>query len=367
MTCVLCGAGAETSFGLSNGANFAMGVLGIEETEMNKALDKYYENLSDNWAGKRYKKNPFSINDLFGASIRKQYISGESKIISIKNMDEYIESQKKKLTKEEKIHMINEHTSYMGIIDEHFHTIINPIVLGPEKFWRVVDCYNRAYLLLVSQILNMNNPLCDDYLRILENPVDILAEIKKTISEQQRFYEDSYYARIEKHPNVKVVTTNYTPICDAIITRSEIIHIHGELGLFEVPYEWRVFDAKEIMRYINKQVFFPYIFIQSGIKPIVEKRQIRVYNKLLDAFEAKKIVVLGYRINCDDNHINGLLRSAYMNGSEIVYMDFVGGASKTITINEVSQKLRISSPSSKLRIVHMDNTDCLDKFENELQ
>ena len=67
MVCVLCGAGAEASFGFSDGADFALRVLGICNNEMNKALNEYYGNKEYNWCGKRPNKNPFEINDLFEA------------------------------------------------------------------------------------------------------------------------------------------------------------------------------------------------------------------------------------------------------------------------------------------------------------
>ena len=50
----------------------------------------------------------------------------------------------------EKDDIIDKNSSYMGILDERFYTLIHPRVLGIEKFWTVVHCYWHAYLTLVD-------------------------------------------------------------------------------------------------------------------------------------------------------------------------------------------------------------------------
>ena len=370
MKCILCGAGAESSFGLSDGANFALGVLGINQKEMDNALNDFYRSKNYSWCSNRPNKNPFKIDSLFEAAYRKKYINGEISVETMNKMDSEIKKCKETYTDEQKNKIINESTSYMGIIDEHFHTIINPKALGPEKFWRVVDCYTRAYLLLVSEILYPKMSMSmssNDYLKILENPDSTLKKINTAIMNEERFHGDSYYSRLSKYNNIKIVTTNYTPCCSIITGKEdEVVYIHGKIGLFEVPYEWKIYEAAQIQEYIDSKLFFPYLFIQSGIKPIVEERQIKEYYKMIKAFEAEKIIILGYRINCDDNHINGMLRSAYEQGKEIVYLDYPSSDGIHSTKETIAKRLRIEEPTSNLRFVPIENTDCLDKLENEL-
>ena len=135
--------------------------------------------------------------------------------------------------------------------------------------------------------------------------------------------------------------------------------------MFESPYEWKVYEAENLSDNDNR-LLFPYLFIQSGVKPIVEKRQIIEYYKMVKAFQSDKIVVLGYRINCDDNHINGLLRNAYECGSEIVYMDYPEQNGNHSNDTELAKRLRIDKPTDKLRTVPIESHNCFDLFEREI-
>ena len=57
----------------------------------------------------------------------------------------------------------------------------------------------------------------------------------------------------------------------------------------------------------SNELLFPYIFIQSGIKPIVEEIIINEYSKAISYLkEVDKIIIVGFRLNYDDNHINSL-------------------------------------------------------------
>lgn len=73
------------------------------------------------------------------------------------------------MSEEQKQKLINNHTSYMGLIDEHFHTLIYPKSLGVQKFWNVVCCYTRAYLYLTKQMLDKISENIT-YTEILTNP-----------------------------------------------------------------------------------------------------------------------------------------------------------------------------------------------------
>lgn len=55
---------------------------------------------------------------------------------------------------------------------------------------------------------------------------------------------------------------------------------------------------------------FPYILIQSGIKPIVNGYQIHEFEKAVRMIdESEELFILGYGVNSDDEHITNLLRT----------------------------------------------------------
>ena len=60
--------------------------------------------------------------------------------------------------------------------------------------------------------------------------------------------------------------------------------------------------------FTGEKLFFPFIFGQSLIKPIVSDIQIDAFTEFKSLLNKTDIlVVLGYNINEDDNHINALL------------------------------------------------------------
>ena len=48
---------------------------------------------------------------------------------------------------------------------------------------------------------------------------------------------------------------------------------------------------------------------------------------------ADRILILGYRINADDNHINGILRQYLLSEKEIIYLDFDASSSERVILD----------------------------------
>lgn len=365
--CVLFGAGAEVSFNLCNGIEFSKAVLGINCEELNEAVRDYYTNLLNKNSELKswypdFHRSHFKQEDIFEASIRKKYRSeNKSILISKEKTDREIQDEINRL-KKNKVFCEDKYISYMGIIDEYFHTLISPKILGPYKFWGVVSCYTRAYCTLLGQ-MNCSKTR-EDYLEILNNPnecIGIMKDYSKIFSNQE-----TYYKILCDFNNINVITTNYTTLCENIANKeeSEIAYIHGKFGWFESARELLVYDVLAD-NMPSDDILFPYIFIQSGIKPIVEEKQLLEYGKALEfIFQSKVILVLGYNLNIDDNHINSLLKSAIRNGKKIIFFNFKNELNKS----EIYYALRLSKDQEiNIELVEIGEKNCYKKFKEYLK
>lgn len=350
-TCILFGAGAETMFDLCNGAEFAKKVIGRNTEEMDKVIIKYYKDryekiteIKKDWYSKPSNQHITEIL-LLTASAKKKYLEEffnlgkENK--NAKNfpqeISKYLESclkesnsdtGNKNEVNENGWRLIDKYTSYMGALDEKFHTLILPNVLGPNKFWKVVCCYTRAYLTLARAMYGDNKTISDEecYRDILENPKEFLKKANEFCESKKEI--DSYYKvlrEFKEKDSFRIITTNYTPLCSKItgICDSKIAYVHGRMGWFESAYELQVYDLIEGEELPNGDICFPYIFIQSGVKPIVERKQIEEYHKMIEFLkESKRLIIVGYRANSDDNHLNGIIKSFLNDKREVVYLDY---------------------------------------------
>lgn len=396
----LFGAGAEQGFGLSGGANFAINLLGVNEKNeklsiMNEALELYYKERVEKieWYP-NYKPDVWTLDKLAEASLRKDYLENPDRLKGMntkKSFDDLINEEskmfysKKKLNRKKCIKQIEKTTSYMGILDGYFHTLISPVYLGPNNFWKVVNCYNRAYLLLINELTeDMDKSVTvDDYYHILKTPNETYHSIltySKNKSEKDSYYKSirNYLIETEVDHNIRVITANYTPLCEKIadIAPENIAYVHGKLGWFEIPDKLEVFDIND---YDNERinletdVFFPYIFIQSGIKPIVEEKQLREYSKMLSFLDKTDVLcILGYHINIDDNHLNSLIRSYILRGKEINYFDYKDMKDKSD--NEKSEenilrklKLTPSECKNNFNYISINESNCSEVFESTLK
>ena len=355
-SCVLFGAGADIPFRISGGREFAFKVLGIDTDDMNSAIKKYFREKLPNYEHNTwyppYDPMKWEEKDLVEAAVRKNLLSSMEDTIQFKKeYDEQVKANVKKWMqsgKEERYKFIENNTSYMGLIDEKFHTIISPKVLGPKKFWSVISCYIRAYLLIVGDIIakKKNQTLNkDDYEEFLRNPAEAIKNIDSFCDSQKA--KESYYSILSNvtDNDIRIITTNYTPLCQSIsgVSDDKIAHIHGKLNWFESPYNLKIYDVPR--ETLPNELCFPYLFIQSGIKPIVDAVQIREYAKMLRYLEdSDQLIIVGYRLNSDDNHINGIIRS-YLEKKEVVFLDFEEKTEKEEKAKEsnILRKLRVDS------------------------
>lgn len=324
---IIFGAGAERVFGLSGGKDFSKNVLGLNEEKMNAAVEKYHKAKEMHSWYPPYSKYTWEKDKLLKAALRKKYLEESQNDKTKQEFDDIINEQYKDISQrseKEQDELIDRYTSYMGILDEKFHTLISPRELGPVNFWKVIDAYTRAYLTLAENMISDDvSKQTDKYLWILDHPKEANEYINNFCKEMAT--KDSYYKIIKEHDRkdeLRIMTTNYTPLIDIITGIKDVAHLHGRLNWFESPREWMVYDALDD-ELPTKELLFPYIFIQSGIKPIVEEKILMEYSKAIHYLhEVEKLIIVGYRLNFDDNHINSFIRNYILKGKSVIYLDF---------------------------------------------
>lgn len=390
-TVVLFGAGAEVGFNISGGDEFARNVLGLRKEEENEAsIDCALKNVYDNkykklinsqqeWYPSKFQIVSFTEKELqrklFYACYRKKALDEQrhSQVLTDDRINEELDTHSQQKRSEVISEVINSHTSYMGIVDGYFHTLISPNLLGPQKFCTVMAFYTRAYLCIAKKILEKDDSPIMSYQQILEEPAVALSKMKSIIKKHRDFNEkDSYYSILKKisstnKDNYSIITTNYTPCCEIVsdINKDRIAFVHGRFGLFESPYNLQVVDVEKDQNYpYDSNILFPYIFIQSGIKPIVEKNQLIEYSKALSFIaSANRVVIVGYRINADDNHLNSLIRDAIIDEKEIVYLDY-----DNVGEDVILKRLRLQSTEKRNFIYeHIKKETAFDVFQRWMQ
>lgn len=269
-----------------------------------------------------------------------------------------------------------------GYMESYFHTIINPNKYGKIKFSKVFNYYWICYFVILKEILKYLRRTPNNMHEFLESEDlgynTILCNINKIT---KLLYSDSidicktgsYYDLIAKKFKdmkgyidcVGVATTNYYRFCE-IITKQPI-YLNGQLKYFEFPEILEVKDAsiENASDFTGEKLFFPFIFGQSLIKPIVSDIQIDAFTEFKSLLNKTDIlVVLGYNINEDDNHINALLHKyAKSKGILIAVGEEETAGGKT----SVAEKFKCSEDDIEYCTVkYGDNTDVINKIFNKV-
>lgn len=385
----LFGAGAESEF-CSTGEDFANFVIGADSNDdINLIIKKHYnrilnnirDEIPQNWYPRSFRLSEkgkyFYWELLKNQNFKESYEKTieNSKVSHIKMTLNYkgtpVEIMKK---------ASNDSNNYIGLLDAKFHTLICPALLGKTKFCDVINAYTRAYILISMGLrhIELKDSGCAVKIKnMLEDPKQNYDYILKNIESYKLDSQyNSYYSVIRKvfeNNNLNIprfITTNYTPIAerifyDANIKRSRIAKVHGCLEQFESPYYMQVIDIndKKFNKKYNSDMNFPYLFIQSALKPIVENRQIKEFGKMVNFLEkANVLIVIGYKFNLDDNHINSMIQNYLMKrGRRLVYFYYNNSGKKLnhdLIKNRIKNRVRIpkhhKDVDNKIHIVELN-------------
>ncbi|MBR5178062.1 MAG: hypothetical protein IKW90_04615 [Lachnospiraceae bacterium] len=227
-----------------------------------------------------------------------------------------------------------EKTCFYAMIDSLFNCLREPDKYKKEV-GRVVKMYYSAYNSVFNGIAKVAGNIQKDGIKFNDNIVynrknlaNLLLEAQDKIIKENLENKNLYYNYIKELKNkaeVSVVTTNYTSFAEKLIDLDEehIAYVHGKMNLFE---DLLTKQVKPLQEFTNSEDFiFPYIFVQSGVKPIVSTWQIKEFAKAVKMInEADLVVVLGYGINTDDEHIINILRERlHSDKTKTVYFYYV--------------------------------------------
>ena len=274
----------------------------------------------------------------------------------------------------------NFHT--FGHMEKYFHTIISPQAYGRNNFWKVVNHYWFAFF-SVADALNkklkaanysgrhfeLNRDLdvgsAAYYGYILSNLQNYLKEIytldwREIFESKPSYYDAQYYKSDANYQVQGIITTNYTPLVKITgLDYDQIAYINGEMRCFEYPYELIVEDVVQEGAGEMDGFFFPFLFTQSAVKPIVAPYQIKEMSKAIGLLEESNILaIIGYGINEDDNHINAVIVDFVRRSEKNSLLKFSipkKGRSAAEEKQELYKKLRLEGIEKNVEVImHAD-------------
>lgn len=352
------GAGAEgNDYDISNGADFKKDIVKCTNIKemfelVNKKDDKKYASLNNglliryNSKSTLYqtiKENNFSTENKEIQTIIDNYIKyKEGTIIENETKKEYSEKFQKlfkeniydKLKNEELdgelIKFYLDKLSFCSFVDSLFNYLRDSDNYHKECI-RVMKLYFSAYASIIS-CLTESWDKCKNDDTIINKRKEMLNIIEDATRKKiSNVSKDTYYRTIKEklekfkikgddnnYYSIKIITTNYTSICQEELELKDdyFAYIHGKLNLFE---NLKTKEIKNLMDFEENDIVFPYLMIQSGIKPIISPYQIKTWNRAIEFLENSEcIFILGYGFNSDDEHLHTIIRDSINNEVKIV-------------------------------------------------
>ena len=349
--CLLVGAGAEASFGLSTGNQFTWKTCYTKNTKLYCSLADFYRGRLN---GERL-PNSYESQFLYRATNQqfKLLISGmlpdrmDLRSDGAKALDRllgdnwrldeklYQQAKESSLSKEQYSHLFKQliasseddsaqrnlidfareklpTDSYFGTIETYFSSLINP-VRRSGQFWKLINYYWSAFFAVAGPLIEAcysdNHAFETEGLFsfTLNRLNDVVAEISRhdmpIVSSETSYYE------LLAHEFDTVITTNYTGLCGALAPKDPPIHISGALWEFESPETLSVRDIRAEPVHDDEFVF-PYLLTQAPIKPIIGWSEADDLRQMLNALDRTiNLCVLGYSFCPSDAHIASIAGS----------------------------------------------------------
>ena len=403
------GAGTEAVFGMPLGAQYTLDTILSKRSQMLAALKDFYSNRTNAYSSNHVVRHLFTCDshtfrEIVHRAARTLWdcessMDSDSKRIvelskydptdttaakmffeEVKKVFEYVvididaphdSSKRSQQIKEDgsPYSSLMDKFSYYGSVEKDFSTIINPKEAGTHRFWRLINYFWSAYFSIIIPVLDLSLKYLNNeeynknkYAYILSHLDEVVKyiysnEFRIEIDEK---YQGSYYGKLKQaFPNSNAVTTNYTPFLE-FAEFADTIYLAGKLSQFEIPEELRVVEIGGNEDIANKFIF-PYMSTQAPLKPIVDCAQLKEYSKFINTLgNTDVLVIIGYNINDNDNHINALLRDFLIRKptNHIIFSQFVKVVDEfdqESTISSVAKKLRINSKATKDQITAIPN------------
>lgn len=414
----LFGAGAETGFGLLSGKNFAKDILLLNPTlraqvkeffesqgckeykntrliyaasrsiyyqticENEDAFRSTFENMElqpsfpqiyDNYkiykecTDEKSRKEYAKYSEVFSSMCGKvwKYLSTENTGTERSESNDLGWGEYKRLAD-----FILNNVRYYAQIDKQFNALRNPKKKTTE-YWTVLNTYAAAFFSVFNKM----------YILQSDGKKSICTKEKVIGLINNKMYglpnTNNYYQAIKNNLeecDYECVTTNYTPYVERILGKGA--YLHGKLSWFEDSENLAVYDAtrQEEVALICQNFVFPFIFIQSGIKPVVSTKQIEeLYKAITYLNESDTLVVVGYNFNSDDNHINSMIADWLReeNERQLVFFKYVGGSDedkikteKELKVDLINRCQWLFGVQAQVSVIKLHNVD---DFENYIK
>lgn len=336
------------------------------------------KNKKDEIDEKKLKEKRKLITDKFLELYRTEIYDKLENYKSEKNVNEY-----------SILEWFLENGCFYSFADSLFNYLSNPEMYKKEVS-KVIKLYYSAYSCILSDLNKKSNDKFENFELIKEfknnnnnNQEDDLCEIRKQfvkhihklqkniIYNYKQSEKEIYYKIISKKfenklNDVNVVTTNYTNFSQKIIGLKDenIAYVHGKLDLFESLKSKHVGPIDE---FSADEVIIPFIFVQSGIKPVINTRQIKELAKAVDMIlESEYLIVLGYGLNFDDEHIVNFLRERIRNRKKIIYFIYCDKENKMNIEKSKINKLLVNENKDLIEYHLLSNTNSSNDFKEIL-
>ena len=220
---------------------------------------------------------------------------------------------------------------YQSLIDSFYRYLFTP-----KTDWAKF-CKISIFLMTVRRYITQNQ---DD--------------AREKITKGTGYYQE--IAEIQKNADVHIIgTTNYNTFINEVI-KSEATFLNGSVDDYYDPYRNKIISKDEADN--SGHICVPFLFTQSGIKPLTSVSMSRRYVDLFDKFSKCDVIgVVGFGFNSDDGHINGLFRELIEDKKKRVVVFHYGEGNK----NQYEEKLRISN-AEQLKIFNISrDRKCDDK------
>lgn len=162
-----------------------------------------------------------------------------------------------------------------------------------------------------------------------------------------------------------VGTVNYTAILQSVMNTNGIDinarFLNGSMRDYYDPYRNHILQLDLTLEEIERQKRFlvPFLFTQSGIKPLTSVEMSRRYVNFYDEMKGSDaVVVIGFGFNGDDSHVNGMFRDLIDDGRLPVYIcDYAENGLASYNMNarrsDLARRIRVERRND-LQIVPVD-------------
>lgn len=285
----------------------------------------------------------------------------------------WLNALKSEYTDEDKVcKFFLEHAVFFDSLDEKFNSL--RVIPHNKNAKKVINAYLSIYILMLQSMFDFEK----DFEWTYSNIINLLTDENRTLPPTDE--KNNYYSILKNSAlEYNVATTNYTNFVESS-TSKEVVYLHGKMTWFEDLKHLTIYDCtieserKKIED--NIENIIPFILIPSGVKPLICSKQIEAFHNFIEQMnQSNLLVIIGYRFNSEDNHINSIINEWLYssNDNKLIYFNF----EESVDFNELGwliektdvEKMEFSDECSlkisdkRISNIVVNETNCHKAFE----